>query len=597
MMRRRSKIAVKMIGICMLVIVFVLCGSSIYAQEYVTRILQKDLIDLYSSSLYQSALQISSVQEDILQFGTMVMANENVQKAISPQKTMTPADYALQRFRMFDILGEYAIGKASVLSIDIVLPDGKVFTSSKTNAKGTLYTVDSSWVEQTRQRSSGFSPSHYVDASSNGKLSRVFTWYKRFNNYVTTQPDFATIYIHFDAHSIEQFLQTGLPEYEWMLLCNEAEEILYSSNHTDIDLGSLSRQNSFEPYYQNSYTVTEDTTYFAPKQLKNGWSLLVAVPNDNIKQKVGYISIFFTILMMISILAGSVLLIIALTQFTKPIRLLTETAKKVSGGDLSIRAHVASRDEIGVLSHVFNNMLENLQEQMKQLVQMERTKTELKMSLLIAQINPHFIYNTLDSAIYLIDMNKNAEAGVLCRSFVKLLQNNLKNGPDGTVVSIAEELENIADYLNIQQIRYPNRFEVRISSDEASRGVQIPRMLLQPLVENALFHGVLPEEEKGRISLSVTQEQGFLKIAVSDNGIGMNQQQIQQLFEKQAPLHSTQLYHIGFYNVYERLQLVYKDKFSMDVLSGAQEGTTITIRLPRTFNGNVSDYEPAERVF
>lgn len=577
-----SKISVRLISLCMIIVVIVLYGSSVYAKSYVSGILQENLIELYSSTLYQSALQISSVQEDVIQFGTMVMANESVQNGISPSSTDTVTDYILQRSNMVDILGEYVTGEETAISIDIVLNDEKIFTSFKSNTSGALYTTDTDWIADTLDSTSGFSVAHDIDPYGNGSPVQVYTWYKQFNNYVTTQSNYAIIYVHFDTSNIEQFLEDGLPDYDWLMLCNENGEILYSSQNVEIDLYALTLQEDFDNYFENTHTITADMTYFSSTQLEDGWRLLLAVPNDNIQEQISYISHFFSRLILITVIIGCILLMIVLTRLTKPIRALTETAEKVSAGDYEVRAQVNSQDEVGVLAIGFNEMLDNLQEQEQKLLQMERTKADLKIGLLMAQINPHFIYNTLNSAIYLIDMGQNKRASTLCRRFVKLLQNNLKSGPEGIVISIEDEIDSIQNYLEIQEIRYPNRFIVDIATDQAATSIYIPRMILQPLVENALFHGVLPEEKCGTISLSVTKQENYLYIDIADNGVGMTQAQIDHLFRQQY-----QPEHIGFNNVYRRLQLVYKDQFTMDVTSAPLCGTKIHIALPLSFTETV----------
>ena len=248
----------------------------------------------------------------------------------------------------------------------------------------------------------------------------------------------------------------------------------------------------------------------------------------------------------------------------------------MSGGELGQRAEVVTRDEIGRLSVEFNEMLDHIESLIGQVVQEEMLKKDAELEALQYQITPHFLYNTLNSIKYAALLKGEAKIGGLLEDFIELLQASVNK--KGKFVTVAEEIHFVRNYMNLQQIRYEEEIEVEYRIPQEMKGCFLPRLMLQPLVENALLHGLDLKRGQNRISIGGEVKEGRLALWVQDNGRGMSEEQIRQLFlgsgKKERGLSG-----IGVANVRERLKLYYGECAGVTCVSG-EEGTRIAMFLP-----------------
>lgn len=273
---------------------------------------------------------------------------------------------------------------------------------------------------------------------------------------------------------------------------------------------------------------------------------------------------------------ASILAICIARAMYRPIQIMTDTIEKVSGGDLSLRVEVMTEDEIGTLSQEFNEMLDHIEDLIHQVVEEERQKKDAELEALQYQITPHFLYNTLNSIKYAALIKGEKELGGLIGDFVELLQASINK--KGTYLTVADEVHILKNYIRLQEFRYEGRFQVVFDIDEDALGCYIPRLILQPLVENALLHGMDMKEEKGELCIKGRVSEGVLTLSVSDNGRGMTAEQIDTLLSNKAKKTSG-LSAIGIPNIKERLELYYEEKGGIQYESN-EFGTTASIFLP-----------------
>lgn len=274
--------------------------------------------------------------------------------------------------------------------------------------------------------------------------------------------------------------------------------------------------------------------------------------------------------------AASMLAVCIARAMYRPIRIMTDTIEKVSGGDLSLRVEVMTEDEIGTLSQEFNEMLDHIEDLIHQVVEEERQKKDAELEALQYQITPHFLYNTLNSIKYAALIKGEKELGGLIGDFVELLQASINK--KGTFLTVADEVHILENYIRLQEFRYEGRFHVTFDIDQDALGCYIPRLILQPLVENALLHGMNMKEEKGELRIEGWVAEGALTLSVSDNGRGMSAEQIDALLSSKAKKTSG-LSAIGIPNIKERLELYYEEKGGIQYVSN-ELGTTASIFLP-----------------
>lgn len=271
----------------------------------------------------------------------------------------------------------------------------------------------------------------------------------------------------------------------------------------------------------------------------------------------------------------------------RPIQKLTVAMQQVSEGEIDTRAEVVSRDEIGMAAEEFNRMLDRIEELIARLIQEEQMKKDAELEALQYQITPHFMYNTLNSLkCYAVIHGQKEIAGVI-EDFVELLQTCISK--KGTFLTVAEEMQVLHSYIRLQEFRSGETFQVQYETAQEAEQCLVPRLLLQPLVENAILHGMDLKRGQSHLLIRASVQDGILYLEVKDNGRGMSEEQIRELLTKKVKK-TKGLTAVGIPNVRDRLKLYYGEKAELSYESTG-EGTTAKIYLPEIRNGEMNNEE------
>ena len=261
------------------------------------------------------------------------------------------------------------------------------------------------------------------------------------------------------------------------------------------------------------------------------------------------------------------------SALTRPILALNQKMAQAKSGDLSVRAVVENENEIGQISASFNELVVNMQKLIEDAQREERGKRDMELSFLRAQINPHFIYNTLNSIRFLVEMGRSGEAEEMILSFTKVLRRTLSQPEE--FLPLREELDALEDYVRLQSIRYPDRFRVSYRIAPEAGACYIPGFILQPIVENAIFYGTESRQRPCTIRISASLEAGRLRLVVEDDGPGMSPEKARRILKSGGKLNS-----IGVSNVSERIKLYCGADYGLRVESREGEGTRVEYLLP-----------------
>jgi len=265
------------------------------------------------------------------------------------------------------------------------------------------------------------------------------------------------------------------------------------------------------------------------------------------------------------------------TRFTKPVLALASIMNQADNGNLNIRAHIHTNDEISTLSSSFNNMLERIDSLMKQVVEEQDEKRKSDLKVLQSQINPHFLYNTLDSIIWMIASN-NKDAIKMIEALSRFFRISLSRGQD--LITLSDELEHVKNYLIIQGMRYQNKIDFKITADKNILNYRTLNIILQPLVENSIYHGIKNKNEKGFINISAYEEDNKLIITVEDDGVGMDEETCRDILKESFEQKFSSGSGIGVRNVNSRILLYFGSQYGLSFKSTLGVGTTAFITLP-----------------
>jgi two-component system sensor histidine kinase YesM len=291
--------------------------------------------------------------------------------------------------------------------------------------------------------------------------------------------------------------------------------------------------------------------------------------------------IFNVILMsgIISILIAVLLITFTSHRLLRPIKKLLDGMKKVREGNFNYRIDVHSNDELSYISNSFNSMTEHVSTLVEDVYEKQLMQREAELTALQAQLNPHFLYNTLDmlrSKLYLQEDFENAD---LIVSLSQMLRYSLE--PTSIESTLKEELQQIHNYLMLQKARYEDELEINMQVDEDVMSCPILRLLLQPIVENAFVHGFYDQDKK-KLSIKGYKIESSLVIEIFDNGCGMDPKTVQRILEKRTEHSRTNTTNkrIGIHNVIRRIALVYGNGSSLEIDSKEGEGTKVQVTLP-----------------
>lgn len=288
------------------------------------------------------------------------------------------------------------------------------------------------------------------------------------------------------------------------------------------------------------------------------------------------------VLTIIVVFIVTVILAVLITRsITKPIGELVSATREVSRGNFDVRTDVRQGNELAELSGSFNRMTERIGELVENIKKEQINSRNLELRLLQAQINPHFLYNTLDNIVWLSEDDRKEEVASIVTSLSQFFRTTLSGGRD--FVTLRQEIRHTEAYLQIQQFRYQDIMDYRIDIPEEYLDYSIIKMTLQPIVENALYHGIKNKRGKGTIEITASDHGEHLEISVQDDGIGMKEEELTALLRiidgKQKPSEDNSGF--GMSNIAERLRLNYGEGFGLVVKSSYGKGTKVEILIPK----------------
>ena len=324
----------------------------------------------------------------------------------------------------------------------------------------------------------------------------------------------------------------------------------------------------------------EDTKWIIEKQQigYTGWNLVVV--NSLAKVRAENVNIYY-MTWLVLLLVGIILIffdILLFHNFTNPIYQLIHTMNEFGKGNYQQKAKEEGIGELKSLSECFNHMAEQLQRQMEEIRRNEREKQKMEKKLLQSQINPHFLYNTLDSIIWMIQSGEYEGAERMVSLLAKFFRVSLSQGKD--MIPLEKELEHATSYLAIQNIRFKDKFEFYVNADENLMKYLCPKLSIQPLLENAIYHGMEGMYEDGEINVNIYEKENVIYIDVVDNGLGISAEKIEYIMNNNV-VSSKRGSGIGVRNVNERIKLIYGNQYGISIASELDEGTTATITIPK----------------
>jgi len=389
-------------------------------------------------------------------------------------------------------------------------------------------------------------------------------------------------YMYFE----EIFSNVNLGNGGYVYLTNDSGDIIWHPKQNEIYSGRFKEDNKYAATLKDGITVEnlggKNITLNVRTIGYTGWKLVGVTPSaalgvDGIKFRFFVLfvaDLFLFLLAMINAFISD--------KISNPIKRLDGSVREIESGNLDVEIVPSGSYEVEHLGKSIKNMLGRIKVLMSDLVAEHNAKRKSEFDTLQSQINPHFLYNTLDIIVWMIENENSDKAVNIVTALAKFFRISLSKGKN--IITVKDEVEHVRNYLMIQNMRFKNRFEYSIDVDEEVLSYSSLKLMLQPLVENAIYHGMEFMDGDGEIDVKVFKEDDSLYFMITDNGLGMSEDMVETLLSKDF-VPSKKGSGIGVKNVNERIKLYFGSEYGLKVESEPDEGTKITIHLPAVVYG------------
>ena len=370
--------------------------------------------------------------------------------------------------------------------------------------------------------------------------------------------------------------------YQYFYLCDGNGELIYHPRMIQIGAGKY-KENSlnasdYEDGVHEEFFEGERRVVIVKTISYTGWKLVGVIPTSGFRLGAGSTQYFTILVLLATILALLVIYRLVTNRITSSILRLSRSIQKMEGGRVDPDSvYIGGPTEVRQLGRSLQGSFRQVNTLMEDVVREQEERRRSELDALQSQINPHFLYNTLDSIVWMIEGERNADAVFMVTQLASLFRISLSKGR--TVISIKDELVHARNYMNIQKVRYKEAFEITWDISEEILDYCTVKLVVQPILENALYYGIDAMGDEGEILVRGTKKGGDIYIAVSDNGLGMPKETVDQLLvdEDRVRSHGSG---VGLINVHKRIMLRFGRQYGLMIESEPDEGTTVTIHLP-----------------
>lgn len=541
-----------------------------------------DNSSLYTQTIIQQVNQnIDSYINYMENISYLVSSNEDVQEYLFGDNV----DFDV-RGRILNQFETILDSRNDILNLGIISENGRMFINDgkqMTNPDLDLHSQD--WYTNALNGSqSSYLSSSHVQHIINGERPWVITlsrgiWNKRATEGSKKEGVF---FIDLNYNAISELCNQSMVENQGYAFIMDAEgNIVYHPQQQQL-YNELQTENISLIMESDSDTIlsgkgSNEKLYSISRSQKTGWTVVDSVRVEELLRKSKAAQSLY-VLVAIGLMAVALVFSRFLAKsITQPISQLCESMERVQEGDFSVSDVVVDyENEIGSLTTSFNVMTHRIQELMEQNIREQEAKRKSELKALQSQINPHFLYNTLDSIIWMAEGKKNEEVVLMTASLARLLRQSISN--EDEVVSIGKEVEYARSYLTIQKMRYKDKLEFEIAVEASILHIPLIKLVLQPIIENAIYHGLKYKESKGFLQVKGFMKDGNAVLQVIDDGVGMDQETLDHIYEKHKVNYRSN--GVGVYNVQKRLQLYYGSEYGITYESHLGEGTIATITIP-----------------
>lgn len=568
-----------MVSFSVLMVIAVLIFLFI-ALNFTKNTIYENSINYTSQIIKQVNYDIDSYMDYMLNISSIIAANSDVSYYL--YNTQQPEEELKEeKERILTQFKTIRNSRNDIYNIAVVADNGRsILNEGEDQFTEYIDVREQSWYQAALSTKNliAISSSHVQNAIKSS-YKWVITLSRPLVNYKTGEND-GVFFIDLNYNAISSLCSNNnIGGSGYIFILDENGNIIYHPQQ-QLMYGGLKTENideimsSTKDHFQSE---EGDKLYTISKSDMTGWTVVGAAYTSELLKNNKQAQMMYLLVAGVLLLGVIAISSIISREITKPIRQLRDSMSMVEEGRFDkANVPVTASNEVGSLSKSFNVMTERIHTLMEQNVYEQKQKRKNELKALQAQINPHFLYNTLDSIIWMSEAGRNDEVVLMTSALARLFRQSISN--DKEQVTIAEEIEYVRSYLTIQKMRYKDKLEYSIDVSPEINHVMIIKFALQPLVENAIYHGLKYKETKGNLSIRGYVRGKKAYITIADDGVGMEEAALEHIFDETKKEHKSN--GVGVPNVQKRLKLYYGQEYGISYISRKGVGTVATVTVP-----------------
>ena len=553
----------------------------VIAMRYTSGTIYENSINYMSQIIQQVNYDIDTYIEYMENISSVIAKSSDVPRYLFDQN-QTEAEREAEKERILTQFQTIMESRDDIYNVAAVAKNGRyIINQGEDELTGYVDIESLDWYQAAMESKSGIAvSSSHVQNAIQSSYKWVITLSRALVNNQTGERE-GLFFVDLNYSAISDLCNNNSIEEKGYIFVLDAEGNIVYHPKQQLMYGGLKTENidAIMECREDSLIIDEggdSKLYTMSKSKRTGWTVVGAAYTSELLKNNEQAQMWYLLVASILLLAVIGISSIISREITKPIRSLRDSMRKVQNGQFDTHVEVITENEIGSLGRSFNLMTSEIQALMEQNVYEQKQKRKSELKALQAQINPHFLYNTLDSIIWMSEAGENDEVVEMTSALARLLRQSISN--DKEEVELEKEIEYVKNYLTIQKMRYKDKLEFFIYVDPRVAHVPIIKLVLQPLVENAIYHGIKYKETKGNLKIYARPVDGRVEIVVADDGIGMDEDVMEHIFDEHRKEQKRN--GVGVPNVQKRLKLQYGSEYGIRYESVKGAGTKAVITIP-----------------
>lgn len=553
----------------------------VIAMRYTSGTIYENSINYMSQIIQQVNYDIDTYIEYMENISSIIAKSSDVPRYLFDQN-QTEAEREAEKERILTQFQTIMESRDDIYNVAAVAKNGRyIINRGDDELTGYVDIKSLDWYQAAMESKSGIAvSSSHVQNAIQSSYKWVITLSRALVNNQTGERE-GLFFVDLNYSAISDLCNNNSIEEKGYIFVLDAEGNIVYHPKQQLMYGGLKTENidAIMECEEDSLIIDEggeSKLYTMSKSKRTGWTVVGAAYTSELLKNNEQAQMWYLLVASILLLAVIGISGIISREITKPIRSLRDSMRKVQNGQFDTHVEVITENEIGSLGRSFNLMTSEIRALMEQNVYEQKQKRKSELKALQAQINPHFLYNTLDSIIWMSEAGENDEVVEMTSALARLLRQSISN--DQEEVELEKEIEYVKNYLTIQKMRYKDKLEFFIYVDPRVAHVPVIKLVLQPLVENAIYHGIKYKETKGNLKIYAKPVDGRVEIVVADDGIGMDEDVMEHIFDEHRKEQKRN--GVGVPNVQKRLQLQYGSEYGIRYESVKGAGTKVVITIP-----------------